>query len=291
MRMIYLVLAHEGREQLDALVEQIAPEGGVDRVIIHADRRSDLWRSLRDNPTYDPQRVHVIDKPVASRWGHRSLLAAICLLIERAIQHEFDCAHLISGADWPVASRSDIVRELEGGRPAQCYIEAERGREAHRMQAFRIDARWLRDDPQREPLVFAAKAHIARVAGWLDATRRRVMGERSQPWGTWSKGETWWSLPREALSVVAVELRGLMASRRLMGTYICEEHVIQTIVAAKFPDRLADCRRYIDWSGGGDSPRLLDRSDREAVAESGAWFARKFALKHDDFFLSLPPYS
>lgn len=288
MRMIYLVLAHEGRAQLDALVERLAPEGSPDRVIIHADRRSELWRNLRDNPPKDQRRIQVIQKPVASRWGHRSLLAAICLLIERAIELECDYAHLISGNDWPIAVRQDILKELESSRPPRCYIEAECGREEDRMQGFRLDARWLRLDPHRHRLALRAKPYVTRLSHWLDAQRRRFLGDRSRPWGRWCKGETWWSLPNEALHVLAVELRKAIRSGRLIGTYICEEHVVQTIVAARFPDRLADDRRYIDWSERGDSPRLLDRRDQKAIAESGAWFARKVALKHDDFFLTLP---
>jgi hypothetical protein len=291
MRMIYLVLAHEGRPQLDALVECLAPAGGLDKVIVHADRRSDLWRSLREDPPADSQRVEVIQNPVSVRWGHRSLQAAIILLIERAVAFEFDYAHLLSGSDWPVMSRQEIVRKLEAAHPPLCYIEAEYGREEDRMQGFRIDARWLRPDPRRERLAYRFKPAIVRLSRWLDGARRRLLGDRSRPWGRWFKGETWWSLPNEALQVVAVELRKLNGSGRLVGTYICEEHVIQTIVAAKFPDRVADCRRYIDWTNGGDSPRLLGRGDQPAIAESGAWFARKFALAHDDFFLRLPPYS
>ncbi len=291
MRMIYLVLAHEGRPQLDALVERLAPAGGLDMVIVHADRRSDLWRSLREDPPPDTQRVEVIQNPVSVRWGHRSLQAAIILLIERAMEFEFDYAHLVSGSDWPVMSRREIVRELEASQIRLCYIEAEFGREEERMQRFHVDARWLRPDPRREPLAYRFKPAIVRLSRWLDGARHRLLGDRSRPWGRWFKGETWWSLPNDALQMVAVELRRLTDSGRLVGTYVCEEHVVQTIVAARLPERLADCRRYIDWTDGGDSPRLLARGDQKAIAESGAWFARKFALSHDDFFLRLPPYS
>lgn len=289
MRMIYLVLVHEGREQLDALVERLTPDGSSDKVIIHADRRSALWRSLRDDPPAHEDRVHIIHKPVAVRWGHRSLQSAIGLLIDRALDFEFDYAHLVSGSDWPVASRQEILRDLAAAHPPLCYIDAERGREEDRMQGFRIDARWLRADPVREPMAVRLKPHIERLSQWLDA-RRRGLGDRSRPWGPWFKGETWWSLPKEALQVVAVELRKLNGSSRLIGTYICEEHVIPTIVAAKFPDRLTDSRRYIDWTDCSDSPRLLEQGDQEAIVGSGAWFARKVALAHDDFFLRLPPY-
>ncbi|MGH6997196.1 MAG: beta-1,6-N-acetylglucosaminyltransferase [Phenylobacterium sp.] len=288
MRMIYMVLAHEGRPQVEALVERLAPRGSLDRVIIHADRRSDLWRSLRDNPPGDPDHVELIEKPVACRWGHRSLISAIALLVDRAIELECDYAHLISGSDWPVASRQDILRELESSQLPLCYIEAEYGREEDRMQGFRIDARWLRPDPHRERLAFKLKPQIVRLSRWLNGARSRVLGDRSRPWGRWFKGETWWSLPGDALRVVAAELYGVTASGRLRGTYVCEEHVVQTIVAAKFPDRLAGYRRYIDWVEGDDSPRVLGRGDQKAIAESGAWFARKFALGHDDFFLRLP---
>ncbi len=153
-------------------------------------------------------------------------------------------------------SRQDILRELEGSPLPLCYIEAEHGREEDRMQGFRIAMaeRRARPPPGRS---FAAMGPV-------------VQGRDL---------------------VVAAELYGVTASGRLRGTYVCEEHVVQTIVAATFPDRLADCRRYIDWVEGDDSPRPLARGDQKAIAESGAWFARKFALTHDDFFLRLPPYS
>lgn len=291
MRMIYLVLAHEGREQLDALVARLAPEGSSDKVIVHADRRSQLWRSLCADPPSDPERMLIIDTPVTVRWGHRSLLGAISLLIDRAIEFDFDYAHLISGSDWPVTSRDAMLRELESSPHRLCYIEAEYGREEERMQSFRIDARWLRLDPVRDGLALRLKPLAARVSRWLDERRRDFIGDRSRPWGPWFKGETWWSLPKDVMQVLAVEVRKLKASGRLVGTYACEEHVIQTIIATRFPDRLADSRRYIDWSTRGDSPRVLGRGDQKAMFSEGAWFARKVALAHDDFFLSLPPYS
>ena len=41
-------------------------------------------------------------------------------------------------------------------------------------------------------------------------------------------------------------------------------------------DELAATMRYVDWSGGGASPRTLTSADYEMLLESGMLFARKF---------------
>jgi hypothetical protein len=281
MRMAYLILAHDGEAQLDALLCRLLPPGSPDIAIVHADRRSDLWRSLRTAPAGDRERVRLIADPVAVRWGHWSQVAAILRLIEAALDAGCDYAHLISGADWPVVAREDMAVALS--TTPLCHIEASVGLQEERMQGYRLDARWLQLDRARNRLAYAATWELRRVSRWIE----RLSQPRSRPWGSWHKGSTWWSLPAEVLQLLAHELPPLIASGRLTGTLCADEHVIPTIVAAHFPDRLAENRRFIVWPEGHSSPRLLVAADQSAMLVSGAWFARKVSLGHDPFFLAL----
>ncbi|MPN44517.1 hypothetical protein SDC9_192082 [bioreactor metagenome] len=43
-----------------------------------------------------------------------------------------------------------------------------------------------------------------------------------------------------------------------------------------FGDECAATMRFVDWSEGGRSPRVLRMEDYEALMESGMLFARKF---------------
>lgn len=286
MKMAYLILAHEQEAQLNALIAALLPPGSPDLAIIHADRRSALWPRLRDRPADPAGRVHILPDPVTVRWGHHSMVTAMERLIAAALKEECDFAHLLSGADWPILPRNQIAAALSARSLLPCMIEAGfEDRFDERMQTYRLDARWLRLDPEKDRLAYAATWELRRISGWLDRVRPALGLARSRPWGPWQKGSQWWSLPREALELLGVELPRLRRSGRLAGTVCADEHVIQTIVAAHFPGRLAPDRRFVDWSEGRSSPRILTRSDLSDLTGSGAWFARKLDVRVDDFFL------
>ena len=156
------------------------------------------------------------------------------------------------------------------------------------MQGFRLDAPWLRLDPDRDRLAYAATWQLRRLSRWGDSARTRLGSERSRPWGPWRKGWTWWTLPADALAMLAAELPRLLASGRLAGTVCADEHVIPTLVAANFASRLAPYRRFIIWPQGQSSPRLLRRDDLPAIEASQDWFMRKVLASHDPFFYDLP---
>ena len=107
------------------------------------------------------------------------------------------------------------------------------------MQTHRLDARWLRLDPAKDRMAYTATWELRRLSGWLD----RICPSRPRPWGAWRKGSQWWTLPLDALTLLGAELPRLRRSGRLSGTVCADEHVIQTLIAAHFPERLAPARR------------------------------------------------
>ncbi|MGH6745789.1 beta-1,6-N-acetylglucosaminyltransferase [Novosphingobium sp.] len=283
--MAYMLLAHDAPEQLERLIETLLAASAEDFAVIHADRRSALWHALRKRLPGPAGRVHLVADPVAVRWGHWSQVAATAKLVREATRLGCERAHLLSGTDWPVAARADMVCALGANL---CHVELRPGHIAERMQTYRFDTRWLRLDPARDRLAYAATWELRRLARWLDRTRGKLGRERAQPFGTWAYGSQWWSLPADALDMLARELPPLLRSGRLKGTLCSDEHVVPTLVAHFFPDRIAANQRFVRFPQGSSSPRLLGARDLAEVAASDAWFMRKVSAAHDPFFLDSP---
>jgi hypothetical protein len=282
MTIAYLILAHDKPRQLERLAAALLARDPAGEVVIHLDRGKPIWRERAALSL--PARARVLANPVAVRWGHWSQTAATHLLIREALTGGCDAAHLISGADWPIADPAEVAAELAHGR---CYIEAGPSWLEQRMQTFRLDGRWLKPAAPG-PLARQTLWELRRLSRWAERLRDAVRAPRSRPYGPWLFGSQWWSLPRDVLEVVDVELARLLASRRLAGTVCSDEHAIPTIVGHRFADRLApDNRRFLLWPTDASSPLTLTRTHRADIAISGAWFARKFDEGVDDFFMSL----
>lgn len=282
MKLAYLVIAHDKPRQLERLAAALLARDPAGEVVIHIDRASALWRERGDLSL--PAGARLVADPVAVRWGHWSQVAATQRLVREALSGECDAAHLISGADWPLAEPGAVAAELARGL---CHIEAGPSWLEQRMQTFRLDGRWLKP---RAPGAVARQAlwELRRLSRWGDRLRTAVGRERSRPCGRWLFGSQWWSLPRDVLEVVDAELARLLASGRLVGTVCSDEHVVQTIVGQRFADRLApDNRRFLLWPIDASSPLTLTRAHRADILASEAWFARKFDERTDPFFFAL----
>lgn len=281
MRIAYLIAAHDRPRQLEQLAAKLLSDSDSDIAIIHADRRSGLWKQRSELSL--PPGAQLLADPVAVHWGHWSQLAATHKLIRSALAEGCDAAHLISGKDWPIASRDEVASELAKQR---CHIEARPGYMADRMQTYRFDTRLLQVEGRAWPVrQFAWE--LRRIARFTDGLRDRFGRQRSQPYGPWAYGSSWWSLPRDVLEVVERELSLLLTSGRLRGTLCSDEHVIQTIVARSFADRLASNRRFILWPEGSSNPTTLGRQHLQQIETSNDWFARKCDREIDPFFLDI----
>lgn len=282
MKIACLILAHDKPRQLERLARAVLDDPR-DEAIIHIDRKSGLWRE-RDSLSL-PTNARIVVDPVEVRWGHWSQVAATHLLVREALDSGCDAAHLISGADWPIAPREAVAAELAKGK---CHIEAEHCWLEARMQTYRLDTKWLYP-MDRGPLANQALWELRRLARAGDRLRRMLGHRRPEPYGQWLYGSSWWSLPRDVLETVAAELARLLESGRLAGTVCSDEHAVPTIVGRLFPNRLAPNRRFILWPEDVhvSNPLLLTREHRMRIEGSGDWFARKFDADVDDFFYSI----
>lgn len=288
MKFVYAIMAHHAPEQLCALIERLAAGPQPDRIVLHLDKRSALWRTMREELAAHPSgKVEIVADPAAVRWAHHSQAVAQHRLLLTALRGDFDYFHLISGVDWPIASRASAVADIGINSPRlPVFIQIDGEMDQPRMQDWWFDERKFRfaRHPRLEANVERAQTRaswaFSRWWNYLGWKRRRYL---DQPW---IKGSTWFSLPRDVAQDVCNELGDMLANGRLLFTQCADEHAVPTILARRHGDRIAPSHRYIDWSAGGYHPKLLTRADRDAMIASGAWFARKLDMTIDDFFLN-----
>jgi hypothetical protein len=282
VRFTYLILAHRDLEQLAALVARLLRDDPDDRVILHYDRgspESDAALARFAEPF--GRRLALVPR-IRCRWGHRSQVEAILLLLEHALRTPFDYVHLISGQDWPLRTKPEMLATLE---PGALYLSLEQPSMPERMNAYHFHDRLQGPAAHATALRYRAQLLLRSLGrSWT-----RLAGPRSCPFDLdWRKGSTWWSLPRPAAEHVVAEIRPLVRSRRLHHTLCADEHAIQTMLAfSPFASRIRDNRRFIRWQPGRSNPDLLTATDLPALRASNAWFARKLDRASDPFFLDL----
>jgi hypothetical protein len=282
VRFTYLILAHRDLDQLAALVARLLRDDPEDRVILHYDRgspESDAALARFGEP-FGP-RLTLVPR-IRCRWGHRSQVEAILLLLDRALDTPFDYVHLISGQDWPIRTKTELLAGLE---PGALYLSFEEPPMPERMDAYHFHDRLLGPSAHATTLRYRTQLLLRRLGrAWT-----RLAGPRTCPFGpAWRKGSTWWSLPRPAAEHAVAGLRALIESRRLHHTLCADEHAIQTLLAySAFAPFIRPNRRFIRWQPGRSSPDLLTAADTPALLASDAWFARKLDRAVDPFFLSL----
>lgn len=290
MRFAYMISAHDKPAQLQALLERLLPPGTPDVAVVHIDCRSALWRARGPGITNGwPADAEVIANPTHPEWGGPGQLRATTLLLSAAIAKDVDFVHYISGADWPVVSRSAIVADIAGHAPGTAFHTTLGAVQVERMQGFWPNTRELTariaDNACREAVAYRLQK-ASRIANRMLA---KLPVCRSQPLGSWQKGWGWWALPRPLAIGLRDMLVGMLGSRRLTLTTCSDEHVVATWLARASAPPQAGYRRYIDWIDGAPSPRVLTRDDIPAIIASDAWFARKFDAAVDDSFLTAFP--
>lgn len=267
----YLVLAHDAPSQLTELLRLVT--GPDARALVHVDRTSALDPFRRALSTVDTD-VRLAAQRHDVRWGGFGAVAATVGLLREAV-HSAPADHyvLLSGRDLPI-------------RPVEELHEVLAGAEVH-MESFPMP-----DEARAKPMSRLERWHVAprrreSPLVWRLNQALRYLPARDVAKGLGGAaphaGSQWWSLSHGC----ATEVLGFVDSsprfvRFFRHVAVPDEIFFQTVVAALPGERtLRPSLTYTRWSGGV-SPDTLHTKDLEALRATGASFARKFDLEHDD---------
>lgn len=263
MKTAYLILAHANPKQLERLVDRLA-SSGVD-LYIHIDKKADFthFEFLKQRPY-----LFFIKDRVKVAWGAYSIVQATVNGLKQieSTGIAYDIVHLISGQDYPIKSNQEI----------EDFFAANKDKAF--MHTLDVATEWQEAIPRVEYYHFTNFSFAGKFR--LEKFFRKLLPKRKMPGNLIAVGRSqWFSITMEHLSYILQYMEEHPEFVRFFNlTWAPDEIVFQTILfASPFKSQMVnDNMRYIDWSGGGASPKTLTMDDSNSMANSGKLFARKF---------------
>jgi len=276
LRHAYLITAHSKKAQLLNLLGLLDdPENDL---YLHIDKKAQGFTEAEMIAAAPHSRVSFVPR-LDARWGSETFIDAILSLICLASEEEHAFYHLLSGVDLPLKPQSEI-RAFFNAHMGEEFVSFERETAKPYIIEGRI-ARWHWRQPVH-PLLKKFHRRAAPASIFL----QRVFGVsriKNAP-VVFQKGGVWFSITHALARYAVEEMPRYRAYYR--HTSCADEIWLQTLVANSpfmqrraymgWDDELAATMRYVDWSGGGASPRVLTSADFDMLMHSGMLFARKF---------------
>jgi hypothetical protein len=208
---------------------------------------------------------------VRSRWGSYNAALANIRCFQTALRMgPFDRYVLISGQDYPIASRSEIDEFFAGHTNIE-YVEA-----------------FARDVTDKDAFGWSPYYRFRRYHVWL-GDRRLVLPllrKGAPPTTRIFHGSEWCALTQAGAEYVADQFEANEALRRYFKTsFLVDEAYIPTLLMnSRFSDRIAGVNlTYEQWTpSSGPHPRVLTQADLGALLASPKLFARKFDSSVDE---------
>ena len=274
MRVAHLILAHKAPAQLERLVRALAhPQADC---FIHLDRKADgqAFAALAHlaGVQFITQRLNV-------RWGGYSLTQAALEGMHEILQApvKYDLINLISGEDYPIKPLA-AIHDFWAQHPGCSFLEYESA-----------DSAWWQANMRR-----ATRYHLTEFSFPGHYLAERVLNlllPRRQPplprlYGGNMGG--WYTLSRACAEYAIAYLNANPRLRRYARlTWGSDEFLVHSILlnSPLATTIINNNLRYIDWSAGGSSPRVLTQADLPALKASSRLFARKFDSGRDAIVL------
>jgi hypothetical protein len=274
MRLAHLVLAHANEHQLERLVNKLLHKDAD--IYIHIDKKTNLqpFLCLESLPN-----VFFIKKRYRIHWGGYSMVEATLAGFEAIADagKSYSYINLLSGQDYPLQPVETIHH----------FLKANLGKAF--MEYLLVEGEWT----EAIPRLF--KYHLAYYRfpswnffqRWLNAFTKR----RKMPMNMIAVGRSqWFTITGEQMRYILQFLqKNPSVSRFFKLTWGADEFVFQTILynSPYRKDMVNNNLRFIDWSGGGVSPKTFTVADADMLLASNKLYARKFSAAAHDSLLQL----
>ncbi|SDD80816.1 Core-2/I-Branching enzyme [Dyadobacter soli] len=265
MKIAHLILAYAAPAQLSKLIGALEDEHAW--FFVHLDKKADLnaFAFLQNH-----ERITLVPDRVDVGWGAYSIVEATLRGFKAVVDSgiDFGYVNLLSGADYPLQSPPEI----------HDYFVRNAGKNF--MEYYSVHNEWTEAIPR------LTEYHLTNynfpckylVQKWLN----KLLPARTMPAGLEPVGRSqWMSLTLDAVRYMLDYLDGHPGVTKFFKlTWAPDEIIFQTILYnSPFRSSLVnDNLRYIDWSKGQASPKVLTEEDLDRVLASGKLFARKFDL-------------
>ncbi|RYD96951.1 MAG: hypothetical protein EOP54_12325 [Sphingobacteriales bacterium] len=300
MKQIYLIHSHNHLAFLNYLINWLSSPQTL--VYVNIDKKSSLDCS-QINP-----KARLIKKRVSINWGAWSQCEATLNSLRQINAEQAAYGHIIflSGQDLPVYTTEYIAGQLQPGKQ---YINCtpintdwpqakNRFRHFHWAELSRLYIRRPGFAGFAGKVVYKSGYYLFNGLYRAVKGRWRTLPLNMEAYG----GSQWWMLERNCINYILEHIDRHPELISFFRTTFCSDELFfQTLIMnSPFRDQVAPYLRYIDWANSpdGKSPKVLLRSDYEAIKASGALLCRKTdpeksleLINHIAATNSQPPFS
>ncbi len=274
MKLAHFILAHNQPAQLERLIKRLAhPDADI---YIHLDKKTPMpeFEYLQQLPN-----VFFIQNRVKVYWGSYNIVQATLNGFKEILQSgkAYQFVNLLSGQDYPLMSATNIHN----------YLNANQGKAF--MNYLLFDPDWT----EALPRVQEYHLNNLQLKGryMLQKLINKILPKRSMPNGLIPVGRSqWFTIPLDCVSYILEYWEHNPKLQRFIKlTWAPDEFIFQTILFnSVYKDKMVNNDlRYIDWSGGGVSPKILSMADADTLLASGKLYARKFDINKDAAILDV----
>lgn len=274
MKLAHLILAHNQPAQLERLIKRLAhPDADV---YIHVDKKTPLvgFEHLQQLPN-----VSFVQNRVKVYWGSYNIVQATLNGFKEILQSgkTYQFVNLLSGQDYPLTSAAHI----------HSYLSANQGTAF--MNYLLFDPDWVEALPRIQEYHF----NNLQIKGRYMLQKRvnKLLPKRVLPNGLVPVGRSqWFTIPGDCVNYILQYWESNPNVQRFIKlTWAPDEFIFQTILynSAHKSKMVNNDLRYIDWSEGGVSPKILTIADAETLQARGKLFARKFDQNKDSTILDM----
>jgi hypothetical protein len=274
MRIAHLILTYTDPGQTERMINNMKHEDFD--FYIHVDHKYDIgpYLFLKDLPN-----VYFINNRIDIKWAGFTTVTGTfeCIkeIVATGIKYSF--INFLSGQDYPLKSAdemADFFRENIGKE----FLSYRDIKNDWKEGLIRMERYFL------SSYSFKGSHTLGKIISYFMPPRK--LPYNLHPYG---KSMFWMLSPLAAMYVV----EKVQNDSKLMNFFsLCwasDEFVFQTILLnSHFKDKVVNQNyRYIDWSLGGASPKVLTEVDFEAMAKSNMLFARKISSEKSSKLMDL----
>lgn len=272
----HLILSHKSPRALARLARAISYKDAD--IYIHVDKKTLIDPFKKCLAGVD--NVFFIKRRTKVNWGGYSMVKATLVSMDEimSLEKRYDHINLLSESDYPLKPAIEVHR----------FLDNYTGKSFMEMRLS--DSDWWKEAQQKVQhyhwvdLSFRGKYLLQHLVNSLAPKRKlpskMVFTGRSQ----------WMTLATTHIQfILEYSRKNPRVIRFFRQTWGPDEFFFQTVLynSAHRKDLINDNLRYIDWSEGKASPKILVAADFTALEKSGKLYARKFSQDTDHTILNL----
>jgi len=269
---VFLILIHSNSIQLRRLINRLNSDNTI--IFLHLDLKIEisLFNEYQNLPN-----VFFIKNRVKVNWGSYSMVQCVVNSFKEIIpKFKTDqYVSIISGQDYPLMTNKEM----------NLFLSLNQGKAF--MEFYPIYNDWEEAIPRLE------KYHLTNYSfpgnTLFESILNSCLPKRKLPSELTYVGRSqWFTITIEHIAYIVHFLEKHPHIKRFFElTWGSDEIVFQTILYSSIykGQMINNNLRYIDWSLGGASPKILTVDDVDKISNSGKFFARKFDANFDSEIL------